>query len=292
MAMTVPVHAGQAAQATAPRAVRAGQQPSAPQEPPVDLLWRTDGTDERSADRLFSLAGLNLGVDQDGDTTFAGRGHFLVRFGGRSAFQIEGTYDGYHGHRDGQLDMGLVNRVKRVQLGLFTSVRYVDLDAYDRGVSVSQFGAAFDYVFRTGQVGLFGAAGLQDTEGLGPPRLSANDADNHALHLVDQFGASAQVGVSDRVQVQGHLSFLNPTCQGRTTAGSIRLIYPMTADWALTAEGAWNPSLVDRSTQARFMVGARMGHWPSSRPSPSDDRPVPIEMLPIRYQTLRAGSHC
>jgi len=186
-----------------------------------------------------------------------GRGRFLVRFGSRSAFQIEGTYDGFQSHRDGQLDMGLANRVQRVQLGLFTSVRYVDLEAYDRGVSVSQFGATLDYIFRGGRVGLFGAAGLQDTEPLGRPPSNANSADDRALHLIDQFGASAQVGVSDRAQVQGHLSFLNPTCQGRTTAGSIRLIYPVSEDWALTAEGAWNPTLVERSTQARFIVGAQ-----------------------------------
>lgn len=286
MLMPLPARAGEPAQAAARRAAHAGQQTGS-SPPPVDLLWRTE-----ESDRLFSLVGLNLGLDRAGEPTFEGRGRLFVRFGGRSAFQIEGTYDRYQDHRDGQLDFGLANRVKRVQIGLSSSIRYVALDAYDHGVSVSQFGAALDYVFRTARVGVFGAAGLQDTEGLGLPRSAGDVSVEGSLRLIDQFGVSAQVDVLNRAQLAGHLSFLDPVCQGRTTAGAIRLVYPMTDDWALTAEGAWNPSLVGRSTQARFIVGAQMGRWPLPRTPLSDDRAVPASMSPIRYQVSRAAAQC
>lgn len=288
-------HGDQAMPTPASHTRTSGQTPAeARPQDPVDLLWRTEASGDGSDTRLFSLVGLSLGVDQDGDATFAGRGRFFVPFGGRSAFQVDGTYDWYQGRREGQLDFGLVSRVRRVQAAVFTSVRYVKLDRFDASGSLSQFGASFDYVFGRGRVGVFGTAGLKDADGLGRVRLRGHVFEERELRLVDQFGASGAVHVRDRAQVEGQLSFLNPAGRGRTTGGTVRVIYPVAAAWAITAEGAWNPSLIAETMQGRFTVGAQMGRWPAARASSSTDRPAPIEMPAIRYQavtrTVRDGN--
>ncbi|MDH4064217.1 MAG: PKD domain-containing protein [Acidobacteriota bacterium] len=276
-------HAGQGTQETRVPATRAEQPAQDPQQPPVDLLWRTEAAEPA---RLFSVVGLRLGVDQGGDVTWAGRGRFFAPFGQRSALQVEGSYDWYQDRHEGQIDVALVNRVRHVQLGLFSSARYVNLEAFDPGRWLSQFGGAFDYLFDGGRVGVFGTAGLRDTATVDRRLVKRNVYEETALRLVDQFGASWQVDVSGRFEVDGHMAVLRSAGADTTTGGSLRLVYPMSEGWAVTAEGAWNQSLVGPTTQGRFMVGVRMGEWPRARESSPTSRPVPIEIPAVRYQML------
>jgi len=290
-ALVPPAAAGGQRPAFQAPASTADQQPPAAGQPPdrpVDLLWRTQAEDDGSGEgRILSLAALSLGADQDGSATYSGRGSFFVRFAGASAFQVDGTYDWFDGRREGQLDFALVHRLRQVQLGVFASTRYVNLKVYETGGSLSQFGVTFDYVLPRGRIGVFGTGGLQDIDRLGRRRVKGNVFEEPYLSRVGQFGGSGEVDISDRARVEGRLSVLDPVGQGRTTGGSVRAIYAVTDGWALTAEGAWNPSLVTNGTQGRFLVGAQMGRWrlPRRQEQPPD-RPVPIDMPALRYETL------
>jgi len=286
-ATLVPSTAGAGGRPDQSPAFAADQQPpvsGAQPTRPVDLLWRTQADDDG---RAFTLAGLNIGFDQDGAATVSGRGRFFVRFAGRSAFQVDGIYDWFDGRREGQLDVALVHGLQRVQFGVFTSIRYVNLKAYEAGGSLSQFGVTFDYVFPRGRIGIFGTGGLEDVDRLGRLRVRRHVFDEPFLSRVGQFGGSGEIDISDRARVEGRLSVLDPAGQGRTTGGSVRAIYAVTDHWALTAEGAWNPSLVSGGTRSRFLVGAQTGVWMLTRqPEQAPDRPVPIDMPAIRYETF------
>ncbi len=263
----------------------------------TDLLWRTEPT------RLFSVVGLKFGVDQGGDLTLSGRGRFFAPFGRRSALQVDGSYDWYHDSRDGQLDVALLNRVQQVQVGLFSSIRYVNPTQFETGRALSQVGATVDYAFDHGQVGVYGTAALRDTARLDVDRnlRTSSFSTEASLRLVDQFGASGHLEVSDRLQLNGQLAILKPAGRSRTTGGAVKLAYLIAPGWALTAEGDWNPARITNSIRHRFMIGVRLGEWPStraslparSRPATSQPaaesaptRPMPIEIPAIRYQVL------
>src|SRR5438552_3721621 len=71
--------------------------------------------------RKFSLLGLNIGPtfgpSRSGDFTFSGRGQFFSPFGGEGthAVQAQGEFMYYPGRKEGQFDIGLVNRWGNVQ---------------------------------------------------------------------------------------------------------------------------------------------------------------------------------
>jgi hypothetical protein len=269
--------------AVMPSSARADQV-APPQQEPIDLLWRSRATEEAEAARPFSVVGLSLGTDHKGSATGTGRGRFFAPFGRRSALQVEGSFDWYDGRREGQLDVGLVNRVRTVQLGLFSSVRRVNLDGFAHGGWLAQVGGTADYLFGAGRVGVFATAAVEDTALLERRLSGRNIFQETSLHVVDQFGVNGQFEVT-RLQIGGHIATLKPTGLARTTGGSVRVAYPVSDGWALTAEGAWNASLVTSKTHGRFVVGIRMGEWPSARAASASTRPAPIEIPAIRYQS-------
>jgi hypothetical protein len=278
--------AGQAPAAPEQAGAQAGQQTPAPQQPPIDLLWRTETNDPGADDVRLTWLGVNAGGNQDGNLTFDGQGTFFAPFGRRSAAQLGGTYAWYRHSREGQLDLALENRVDRLQLGLFTSVRYVNDKWFDSGGrALSQAGGAVEYLLPRGRVGIFGTGALRDRAQLGR-RIGGRTLLEGRLRLVDQFGISAEADLNRRAEVEGHLAFLKPHDRGRTTAGSIRFVYPVTTRWDLTAEAAWNPYLVASSTQGRFTVGIRMRDVNSGRADADTRSPSPLEIPAAKYQVL------
>ena len=67
----------------------------------------------------FQLLGMNVGANSNGDVTFTGKGRYFAPFGNNYAFQSEGEYFYNKGQREGQFDIGLVDRIGRFQAGCF-----------------------------------------------------------------------------------------------------------------------------------------------------------------------------
>src|SRR6185369_8364071 len=86
--------------------------------------------------KKFSLVGLNIGptfgARRSGDFTISGRGQFFSPFGGdgQRAVQAQGEYMYYPGRKEGQFDLGLVNRMGNVQMGAFGSFKYINIKPY------------------------------------------------------------------------------------------------------------------------------------------------------------------
>ncbi len=77
----------------------------------------------KQGDSRFQLLGMNVGGDQDGHVTFTGKGRFFGVFGEHYALQAQAEYLYTNGDKEGQFDIGLVDRIGRVQAGLFASFK-------------------------------------------------------------------------------------------------------------------------------------------------------------------------
>src|SRR5262249_40615538 len=104
--------------------------PPPPQVPSADQI-ATAAANEidkgREAAR-FQLLGVNVGADNHGDITFTGRARYFNTVGERFGIQAQGEYMYWKTQREGQFDIGLVDRVtKRFQAGLFGSFKGVTI---------------------------------------------------------------------------------------------------------------------------------------------------------------------
>src|SRR5438874_10876877 len=125
---------------------------------------------ERARRRKFSLLGLNAGPTTYGGMTFSGNGRFFAPFGETHAVQAQGEYmfhgaggDATQGRQEGQFDLGLVNRFGNLQAGLFSSFKYVNIRQWQSGGTLGQGALTFDYIFKSGRVGVFGTKGFKNT---------------------------------------------------------------------------------------------------------------------------------
>src|SRR5271165_5884664 len=76
----------------------------------------------------FQLLGVNVGADQNGHVSASGKGRFFGVFGEHYALQAQGEYMYTKGDKEGQFDIGLVDRIMpHLQAGLFASFKNVSL---------------------------------------------------------------------------------------------------------------------------------------------------------------------
>ncbi len=93
---------------------------------------------EETRPKRFQLLGLNLGPDTTGNLTVNGRARYFAPFGENFALQAGGEYFRYLDRQEGQFDVGLVNRYKNFQAGLFSSFKRVELKEYSAGGTLGQ----------------------------------------------------------------------------------------------------------------------------------------------------------
>src|SRR5215471_6010020 len=125
--------------------------------------------DFKRNNRKFSLLGLNIGPafgknGKPGDFSVSAKGQFFSPFGGEGnhAVQAQGEYTFYPGLHEGQFDIGLVNRWANFQAGAFGSFKYIDFSQYQHGGGLGQASVLFDYIFKSGRIGIYGSKGFKD----------------------------------------------------------------------------------------------------------------------------------
>ena len=102
----------------------------------------TDEAMAKVANKKLSLLGLNAGADSQGQLTFTGKGRFFNPFNDSVALQAEGEYMYFRDRQEGQFDLGLVNRYKQVQMGLFSSFKNVSIREFQNGGTLGQAAGA------------------------------------------------------------------------------------------------------------------------------------------------------
>jgi len=234
----------------------------------------------------FSLLGLNVGSDDAGKITFTGKGRFFAPFKENFAIQAEAEYLGFRGRQEGQFDIGIVNRYKSFQLGLFSSFKRVSLSEYQHGGTLGQASLTADYLFSRGRVGAYGSKGFMNKALIHTVRLGPNLIENVYLRTVDQVGGSTTLALWGRNWLEANLGYLRSRVHEDKPGGTIRLVFPFAEHWAFTVEGGFNETLVGPASTGRVVAGIRFGNFLTPKRYAEVQHPVPADIPRIRYELV------
>ena len=250
---------------------------------------------EANRDPRFSLLGLNAGADDMGRFTFTGAGRYFAPFKDHFAVQAQAEYMYFHDQREGQGDIGLVDRfTTRLQGGLFASFKHVNLAGYGSGGTLGQGAAVFDYLFSRGKVGIFGTKGFLDNPildmrnaVLSNGAIAPNLFIERSLRITDQAGVSATVGLWGKTYAEGNIGYLRAYSTGDRAGGTIRFVFPIAARFALTAEGGINETMMPiRGNSGRAVFGFQWGNLLRPKEFLDSKYPVPMQVPRIRYEVV------
>src|SRR5258708_23158609 len=206
----------------------------------------------------FQLLGVNIGADDKGDVTFTGKGRFFAPMTEHFAFQAQGEYLYFKGQKEGQGDIGLVDRFGRFQSGLFASFKHITLNGNQTGGTLGQAALTMDYLFKWGKVGIFGTKGFMDNAIINSaPLLTAdgilrpNILEQRYLHIVDQAGAQATFALFRNSYAEANVGYLKSAGYGDRVGGTLRLIIPFNQRLAFTIEGGMNETMLSRNNNGR-----------------------------------------
>src|SRR5579871_1510229 len=177
--------------------------PPEPIKPPSadEVAQAVQANIEKNKQPKFELLGVNVGSDSNGNVTFTGRGRYFAPLNKNFAVQTQAEYLYFKGQREGQFDIGMVDRMNRVQAGLFASFKNVDLAAYQHNGTLGQGSFALDYIFGRGKVGIFGTQAFLDNAIINVANAYTPDGvmlqhlfiENY-LSVVNQAGVSGTIG--------------------------------------------------------------------------------------------------
>ncbi|MEN6609140.1 MAG: PKD domain-containing protein, partial [Bryobacteraceae bacterium] len=235
----------------------------------------------------FSLLGFNAGPDMSGNLNITGKGRFFGAFSKSSALQAEAEYLKYTDRQEGQFDIGLVNRYKNFQAGLFSSFKRVEIKEYQSGGTLGQAALAVDYLFSRGRVGLFGTKAFLDNPVINHYAISRNIYEETYLKVVDQIGASTQVGLFGDSYIEGNLGALFRRGGDNRPGGMVRYVHPLNQHWALTFEAGLNETMLGTNNSGRVVFGVQFGNWLRPKDYVKLDHPVPMDIPRIRYEVLK-----
>ena len=237
-------------------------------------------------------AGPQLGNDRSGNLAVSGQGRVFLPFAKRHAVQAQGEFMHWLDRDEGQVDLGLVNRWGNVQLGGFTSFKYVKFDEWQQMGGLGQAAFTADYIFNKGRVGFFGTKSFLDGAVVNEVLLRRNIFEQTYLQVVDQAGVSTafsawNVGGDKTAWFEGNAGALFRRGGSNRFGGGLRYVHPVTRGVALTLEGGMNETLVSDNNYGRFAVGVQFGGWLSpDKYNDVEDRPVPVDVPRIRYEVL------
>ncbi len=256
--------------------------------PEVAEITRSSAAEAIEQARMprFSLLGLNVGPDSEGRLTFSGKGRYFAPFKDNFAVQAQGEYLYFRDRQEGQFDIGLVNRIKNFQGGLFSSFKHVNVREFGAGGTLGQAAATFDYLFKQGRVGIFGTKGFLDNAVLNRVMLSRNVFLENYLKIVDQAGASTALGLYGNAYMEANLGYLKARGGDDKPGGTIRFVHPISDRWAFTLEGGFNETLIGRDHSGRVVAGIQYGNLLRPKEFVDLKHPVPVDVPRVRYELL------
>src|SRR5579884_50223 len=274
-------------------------------------------------DPRWSLLGLNAGATDRGSLTFSGAGRFFAPFKEHFAVQAQGEYMYFHDQKEAQFDIGLVNRIGAFQGGLFSSFKHVSFtngggnvsllanmgagqnavspfavtsptSGYNGGGTLGQGAAVFDYIFRLGQVGVYGTKGFLNHALISEQNLVLPDGSTapniyvqNLLSIVDQAGINATLGLVGNSYVEANFGYLKAYQHADRGGGTIRLVFPVGPRFAFTAEGGINETMMPtRGANARAVFGFQWGNLLRPKEFADSKYPVPMQVPRVRWEVL------
>ncbi len=252
-----------------------------------------DELEEFDRSKLGKYATFNLDAGptaRTGNLSVTGRGRVFLPFAQHHALQTQAEYMHFLGRDEGQFDLGLVSRWGNLQLGGFSSFKYVKFSEFQNGGGMGQGAATLDYIFNRGRVGLFGTKSFMDGAVLNRALLRRNVMEESYLDVVDQFGFSTAVAAWGPTYFEGNVGALFREDGGTRPGGMIRYVHPLNSAQtvALTIEGGLNETMLRGQNDGRVVVGLQLGKWlsPKNYSTESQGAPVPVDIPRVRYEVL------
>jgi len=234
----------------------------------------------------FSILGANAGSDNEGRLTFTGKGRFFAPMGKSSAFQSEAEYMYFRDRQEGQFDAGFVQRFDKIQMGLMSSFKHVNISQFRSGGTLGQGALTVDYLFNRGRVGLFGTKSFLNNAVVNRAVAGPNTMLETYLRVVDQVGGSGSVALWNDTYMDANLGFLRTFAGGNKPGGMIRLVQPLNKTLALSIEGGWNETLVGRNNSGAVRFGILFGNFLRPKDYKNVEGPVPVDIPRVRYEML------
>lgn len=262
---------------------------------------------EKAREPRFAILGMNVGEDSYKNVNATASARYFAPFKEHFAFQAQGEYLYFKTEKEGQFDLGLVDRIHNFQAGAFASFKHVDLSGYQNGGTLGQAAVTFDYIFKLGRIGIFGTKGFLNnalidernaaiTNGVvgmscagatpGTCSIAPNLFLQHYLSIVDQVGASTTLGLWGKNYLEANLGYLKSYGNADRPGGTVRFIFPVSNHFAFTLEGGMNETLLERNNWGRAAVGFQLGNFVRPRDYQGLTEPVPAMVPRIRYEVL------
>src|ERR1700722_11937045 len=253
----------------------------------------------KQGDSRFQLLGMNVGGDQDGHVTFTGKGRFFGVFGEHYALQAQAEYLYTHGDKEGQFDIGLVDRIGRVQAGLFASFKNATVAGAQTSGTLGQGALTVDYLFKWGKLGIFGTKGFMDNARIydaayvNPQTgyISTDLFTERFLHIVDQVGVSATVALWGNNYLEGNIGYLKSSVNADRPGGTLRFVFPINTHVAFTVEGGLNETLLGSGNTGRAVAGVQLGNLIRPKEMLDSGIPTPVDVPRVRYEVLTRQVH-
>ncbi len=269
-------------------------QPAGPKGPTADeIAAAVEAEAAKHRQPKFQLLGVNIGADDKGDVTFTGKGRFFAPMTNHFAFQAQGEYLYFRGQKEGQMDLGLVDRFGRFQSGLFASFKHVSLAGNQTGGTLGQAALTMDYLFKWGKIGVFGTKGFMDNAVINRGAFVGADGtifhnilEERFLHIVDQAGAQATFALFGNSYAEANVGYLKSVGYGDRVGGTIRIVIPYNRHLAFTVEGGMNETILSRNNNGRAVVGVQFGNMMRPKDFLDAKHPVPVDVPRVRYEVL------
>ncbi|HEY1757138.1 MAG TPA: OmpA family protein [Bryobacteraceae bacterium] len=249
---------------------------------------------EANKEPKFQMLGMNVGMDDTGNTTFSGKGRYFSPFGEHFALQAQAEYLYFKTDREGQFDLGMVDRLGHFQAGLFASFKHATLTQYQNGGTLGQGAITLDYIFKRGKLGLFGTKGfmsnaLVNVANATDPVTGAllNHLFNYSyLSVVDQAGVNATIALLGNTYLEGNVGYLHGQLAGNRVGMTARFVFPLNSHLAFTVEGGLNETLLEPKNSGRAVVGMEFGNMLRPKELLAADHAVPADVPRVRYEVI------
>jgi OmpA family/PKD domain len=254
----------------------------------------------KKGDSRFQLLGMNVGADQDGHASFTGKGRFFGVFDEHYALQAQAEYLYSHGDKEGQFDIGLVDRIGRVQAGLFASFKNATVSGAQTSGTLGQGALTVDYLFKWGKLGIFGTKGFMDNARIYDAAfvnpvtgfVSSDLFTEKFLKIVDQVGVSTTIGLWGNTYLEGNIGYLKSYVSKDRPGGTLRFIFPINEHVAFTIEGGVNETLLGATgNTGRAVAGLQLGNLIRPREILSSGIPTPVDVPRVRFEVLTRQVH-
>ena len=256
-----------------PAGARIEGEPAAAQPPTAaevaQATSRKRSPEIKKKEPKFQLLGVNVGDGFERQhLTATGKGRFFGLFAEHYAFQAQGEYFYYKDQKEGQVDLGLVDRIGRFQAGLFASFKHVALSGNQNGGNAGPGRVDYRLLSSNGaRSGAYGTNAFMNNaminsvaavlaNGITSPDLM----DQRFLRVVNQAGASFSFGLWGNNYIEGNVGYLKSVMYGDRVGGTVRFVFPLNHKIALTLEGGLNETLLGSGNSGFARAGLRFGN--------------------------------